>query len=186
MKEELGQKINEIRNAKGMTLKDLSERTGLSVGFLSQVERGLTSIALLSLKSIAEALDTDLSEFFAPPKKNRSLVLRSFEQEHIQYENNEYILANLSGSMEDRIMEAMLVTILPGDEKTAPAKSPHDGEEFIYVLEGVLTLCYKDDEYDMYPGDSAHYKANEPHTWRNRTNKLVKLLSINTPIIFNQ
>ena len=50
MKEELGQKINEIRNAKGMTLKDVSEKTGLSVGFLSQVERGLTSIAILSEK----------------------------------------------------------------------------------------------------------------------------------------
>lgn len=185
MKEELGQKINEIRNSKGMTLKDLSEKTGLSVGFLSQVERGLTSIAILSLKSIAEALDTDLSVFFAPPKKNCSLVLRSYEQESFQYENNSFILSNLSGEMKDRNMEITHVTILPADEKGAPAISPHAGEEFIYVLEGVLTLYYNDEEYTLYPGDSAHYKATEPHTWRNKTNRLVKILSVNTPIIFN-
>ncbi len=185
MKEELGQKINDIRNSKGMTLKDLSEKTGLSVGFLSQVERGLTSIAILSLKSIADALDTDLSVFFAPPKKNRSLVLRSYEQESFQYENYSYILSNLSGDMKDRNIEVMLVTILPGDDKGAPAKSPHTGEEFIYVLEGILTLYYNDEEYILYPGDSAHYKATEPHTWRNETNRLVKILSVNTPIIFN-
>lgn len=185
MKEELGQKINDIRNAKGMTLKDLSEKTGLSVGFLSQVERGLTSIAILSLKSIAEALDTDLSTFFAPPKKNHSMVLRTYEQESFQYENSSYILSNLSGEMKNRNMEIMLVTILPGDDNGAPAKSPHAGEEFIYVLEGILTLHYNDEEHILYPGDSAHYKATEPHTWRNRTNRLVKILSVNTPIIFN-
>ena len=185
MKEEIGQKINQIRNEKGMTLKDLSEKTDLSVGFLSQVERGLTSIAILSLKNIAEALEGDLSIFFTPPKKSRSLVLKSYEQEYFQLDKSSFIFSNLSADMTDRNMEAMLATILPGDDIAAPAKAPHGGEEFVYVLEGILTLCYSEEEYILYPGDSAHYKAAEPHTWRNRTNKLVKLLSVNTPRIFD-
>ncbi|HCJ58179.1 HTH-type transcriptional regulator PuuR [bioreactor metagenome] len=186
MKEEIGQKINQIRNEKNMTLKDLSEKTDLSVGFLSQVERGLTSIAILSLKNIAEALEVDLSVFFSPPKKGRPIVLKSYEQEYFQHDKVSFIYSKLSGEIPDRNLEMMMVTLLPCDEEGSPAKAPHEGEEFIYVLEGILTLYYKDEEYVLYPGDSAHYEATEPHTWRNRTNKLVKLLSVNTPRIFNE
>lgn len=184
MKEEIGHKINQIRSEKGMTLKDLSEKTNLSVGFLSQIERGLSSIAILSLKNIAEALEVDLSVFFSPPKKDRSIVLKSYEQEFFKYDKKSFILAKLSGDIPDRKMEIMYATLLPEEEENM-TKSPHEGEEFIYVLEGILTLCYDDDEYILHPGDSAHYSGAEPHTWRNRTNKLVKIISVNTPKIFD-
>jgi len=185
MKEEIGQRINQMRNEKGMTLKDLSAKTNLSVGFLSQVERGLTSIAIISLKNIAEALDTDLSIFFSPPKKAHPIVLRGYEQEYFQYDKNNMIFSKLSGDIPDRNMEIMTVTLLPGDEDEAPAESPHEGEEFVYVLEGILTLYYGGQEYTLYPGDSSHYCATESHTWRNKTNKLTKIISVNTPRIFN-
>jgi transcriptional regulator with XRE-family HTH domain len=185
MKEEIGQKINQIRSGKGMTLKDLSGKTNLSVGFLSQVERGLTSIAIISLKNIAEALDTDLSAFFSPSKKTHPMVLKSFEQDYFQYDKNNMVFSKLSGDMPDRNMEIMMVTLLPGEEAEAPAESPHEGEEFIYVLEGILILCYGGNEYVLYPGDSSHYRSTESHTWRNKTNKLAKIITVNTPRIFN-
>ncbi|MEG0894085.1 MAG: cupin domain-containing protein, partial [Oscillospiraceae bacterium] len=57
----------------------------------------------------------------------------------------------------------------------------HSGEEFIYVLEGVITVAVADEEYVLYPGDSIQIKSNDPHNWINRTNKIVKILSINSP-----
>lgn len=66
--EEINKKIKELRIQKGLTLKDLSERTELSISFLSQVERGTTSLAITSLKKIADALNTKMAEFL---KKHR-------------------------------------------------------------------------------------------------------------------
>ena len=79
MKKDIGNKIKELRTNKKMTLRELSEGTGLSIGFLSQLERGLTSIATDSLMKIAEALDVDLNYFFANPKRKNRVVLRSSE-----------------------------------------------------------------------------------------------------------
>ena len=57
----------------------------------------------------------------------------------------------------------------------------HEGEEFIYVLEGILTLNVDNTQTDLYPGDSAHIKSISPHNWRNNTSKIVKILTVNSP-----
>lgn len=55
------------------------------------------------------------------------------------------------------------------------------GKNFIYVLEGILTLLHKDREYSLYPGDSAHYLSTDEHNWTNKTNKVVKFLCVSVP-----
>lgn len=185
---EYGIIINQLRTEKNMTLKDLAEKCNLSVAFLSQIERGLASPAIISLNSIAEALDVDLSYFFSIPKKNEntSIITKSYEQVPFVVKHSNYIYSELSQHFEERKMEIMHEIILPGKEENYPTIGSHIGEEFIYVLEGVVTLIYGDKQYELYPGDSAHYPSSVPHTWRNYTNKLAKILSINTPIIFKE
>lgn len=178
---DIGSKVKKLRNSKKMTLKELSEETSLSIGFLSQMERGLTAVATDSLSKIAEALGVDLSYFFTNPNKSKKYVLRSYEKEVFQVQDAGFIMYHLTNEMGDKDMLPRLIELLPhgGDEQVDTY--PHQGEEFIYVLEGILTLIIESEQYDLYPGDSAHYKSDIPHNWMNRTNKLVKFLEVNVP-----
>jgi transcriptional regulator with XRE-family HTH domain len=181
MQKEIGQKINSLRLSKNLTLKELSEKSNLSISFLSQSENGLTSIAITSLKKIAEALDKDLTYFFEPPKNNRNMIVRSYEHEVFRIADSRFIHFNLASELPNRRFVPMIVTILPNknDEEIIPLA--HEGEEFIYILEGICTLYINDSKYDLYPGDSSHIPATIPHNWANFTNKIVKILAINSP-----
>ncbi|NPV43231.1 MAG: helix-turn-helix transcriptional regulator [Firmicutes bacterium] len=184
MEENIGKKIKELRASKKITLKDLSEKTGLSIAFLSQLERGLTSAAIMSLKNIAKALEVDISFFFKPPFENNKRIIRGYEQEIFHIENSKYIYYNLANDAECKSLTPFLVTIYPEQGKDKVIPYSHEGEEFIYVLEGILTIYLENEKYDLYPGDSLHIDSSVPHNWANFTNKIVKILSVNTPKIF--
>lgn len=181
MQKEIGQKINALRISKGLTLKDLSEKSGLSISFLSQAENGLTSIAITSLKKIAEALDKDLTYFFDPPKSNRNMIVRSHEQQVFRIADSGLIHYNLGSQISNKRFDPFLVTILPSKNAEEIIPFTHEGEEFIYVLEGICTFVLDDITYELYPGDSAHFPTMLPHNWANFTNKMVKILVINSP-----
>lgn len=185
MHKEIGGKINELRTTQGLTLKELSERTNLSVSFLSQAERGLTSIAIVSLKNIAQALNVDMTYFFDPPKVHKPMITRSYEQEVFRMEHSKYIYHRLGSDIEDKGFEPIMVTILPNQNDEEIIPYTHKGEEFVYVLEGVLSLFLDDKVYELYPGDSSHFPSTVPHNWANFTNRLVKIISIISPSIFD-
>lgn len=178
----IGEKVKVLRSNQGMTLKELSEKTKLSIGFLSQLERGLTTVAIDSLDIIAEALNVDLQYFFDMPKNRRGNILRSFEKEIIQIDDSKFIQYSLSGNMENKIMLPRLIEILPGDYNEDVEPYQHDGEEFIYVLEGILTTYLNDERNELYPGDSVHISSKIKHNWANHTSKVVKIITINTPV----
>ncbi|MEW6082883.1 MAG: XRE family transcriptional regulator [Bacillota bacterium] len=185
MQKELGNRIKELRKSKGLVLKDLSKKTNLSIGFLSLVERGLASAGLASLQNIAEALEVDLGYLLNPSQgsQKKRMVIRSFEHEHFCPENSKYIYFSLAGSIEDKKIDPMMVLFLPGETRDTVAPFIHKGEEFIYVLEGILTFFIEDKEYELYPGDCIHIQSTVPHNWGNFTNRLVKALCVVTPRI---
>lgn len=186
LNKDIGNKIKDLRTNKKMTLKELSESTNLSTGFLSQLERGLTSIATDSLSNIAKVLDVDISYFFNKSKNNKKLILRSYEKEVFQIENSKFIHYHLTTDSSDKEMFARLIEILPSNTTESLNQYKHEGEEFVYVLEGTLTLFIDNDQYDLYPGDSAHYKSNTVHNWANYTNKMVKILVNSVPNYFKE
>ncbi|WP_332843272.1 helix-turn-helix domain-containing protein [Paraclostridium sp. AKS73] len=85
MNEHIGAKIKSLRTQRKMTLKDLSEKTNLSIGFLSQLERGLTSIATDTLGSIADVFEVELSYFFLKPRTKKRPIIRSYEKKFLIY-----------------------------------------------------------------------------------------------------
>lgn len=91
MSQDIGKKINELRKARKLTLKDVSAQTGLSIGFLSQFERGLSSIATDSLEKIADALDTEVATFFPATEARKTAVMRSYEKQVSQVVNSKFI-----------------------------------------------------------------------------------------------
>ena len=181
----VGQRIKNLRTGNNMTLKDLSEATGFSIGFLSQLERGLTTIAIESLEKIARALNVDITYFFASAKNKDEVILKSYERELYQVINNN-IVYHLTNDIENRDILPRLIEILPSQDKEEIDGYAHQGEEFIYVLEGILTLVLNDEVMDLYPGDSAHYKSAESHNWGNYTNQIVKFIAVNSPNSFKK
>jgi len=178
---DVGKKIKQFRTENGFTLKDLSEMTSLSTGFLSQLERGLTTVAIDSLEKIAQALGVDLNHFFALPEGRHETVLRSHARQVFRIENNQFIHYLLSRDVRDKKMLPRFMEILPHKIEEELTLSRHGGEEFVYIIEGILTLGIDNCEYDLYPGDTAHYSSRLPHNFANNTSKTVKLIIVNTP-----
>lgn len=180
----IGSKIKALRTAKKYTLKQLSEESGLSIGFLSQLERGMSTIAIDSLARIAEILGVDLSTFFtsSPDLDSRQPICRSFEQRCTQVSPQiiQYILSN---HVKDFNCLPRIFQLLPfaNSELGELEMYQHEGEEFVYVLEGVLTLYVNGIQYCLYPGDSMQIHSTLPHNWINLTNRIVRILTINTP-----
>lgn len=187
IKDEIGAQIKKLRNDKNMTLKQLSDLTGLSVGFLSQLERGMTSVAIDTLLKIASVLDVSINYFFAEDEpQNDDPVLRRYEQKVILSDRNNFIQYRLSKNLSDKEMLPRLIEILPRKSYEKVNLYSHEGEEFIYILEGILTYYYKNQKYDLYPGDSLHVHSNEIHNWENNTNNVVRLIEVTIPNKFKK
>lgn len=175
----IGEKVKNLRNERGMTLKQLSEATGLSTGFLSQFERGITTIAVEHLSNIAKIFDVKINYFFEEEHEVDPIV-RSYDQPVI-HELNNMIYQQLSRSPQDKKIAPKMIVIMPHEKRELPTTYPHQGEEFIYVLEGILTLVIEEKRYQLYPGDSAHYFSTINHNWDNETNNLVKFIVVHYP-----
>lgn len=181
MNKDIGKKVKELRTQKKLTLKNVSELTNLSTGFLSQLERGLTNIATDSLQKIAEILGVDLAYFFTSPTKTGSYVVRSYEKEVFQVVNSRFIHYHLTTNTPEKTLLPRLVELLPINSNEDISQYAHEGEEFIYVLEGILTLFINNEQIEVFPGDSAHYNSSIVHNWANYTNKMVRILVVSSP-----
>lgn len=181
--ETIGEKIKEIRTSKNITLKQLSESTGLSTGLLSQLERGISSIAIDSLENISSALGITLSSFFdEQPTDNKEPIVYSFAHKYNQIAPKIFqtILNHDPSAFE---MLPRITQLMPqaNSEEEEIEMYSHEGEEFIYVLEGTITLLLDDRKQVLNPGDCVQFKSFVNHNWINCTNKVVKLLTINSP-----
>ena len=175
MKQEAGKWLKKLRTERQITLEQLSKKTGLSVGFLSQFERGLTSIAIDTLEKIASVFNVTIDYFISP------VILKSYALNVSDIISSNIIIRAINNNITDKVLFPRLIEILPLPENEPIKTYTHEGEEFIYVLEGVLTLLHKNQEYTLYPGDSAHYASTEKHNWTNKTNNVVKFLCVSTP-----
>ena len=79
-----------------------------------------------------------------------------------------------------------LIELLPINCEEDISPYAHEGEEFVYVLEGTLTLFLNNEQFELFPGDSAHYSSNIVHNWANYTNKLVRLIVASAPNPFKE
>jgi transcriptional regulator with XRE-family HTH domain len=175
--EDIGRRVRALRQQREWTLEELSSRCGLSVSFLSQVERGISSLSISSLRAICTALRVPVTYFFAAPTGN-SLILRAGEpRSRIRIEDSQVTYNLLSGPIPDRVLEALIAEFPP---HYAHPLITHEGEEFGYVLEGELVLQVEDEEFTLAPGDSFHIFSSQHHTIRNDSEQLGKILWVLT------
>ena len=172
----LGRGIKNLRLDKRMTLNDVAKKSGLSISFLSQVERSISSVTLTSLKKISEALGVNVSYFFNLSNGKSASITRKNKRENNDYQNAKFSFSSLAGDFQNQIFEPIIAVLLPGETQIKPYS--HKGQEFLYVLEGNLTVILDDEEHLLYPGDSLHIESTTPHTWFNNSTRPVNLLIV--------
>jgi transcriptional regulator with XRE-family HTH domain len=186
MNEELGNKIKKLRKSQRMTLKELGKQVGLSISHLSLLERGLSSIDTVSLQAIAKCLKVSLYYFLGDSveKNSREFIFRSYNQRPV-IRNNLKVYMRIAHNFGEYIMDPVITLLLPGEHLDDVNYVSHEGEEFHYVLEGVLTWLMEGARYELFPGDSVHIPSHIPHNWVNLTNNSVRVLSVVSPNYFD-
>lgn len=156
----IGGKIKELRVAKNLTQEELADRTELSKGFISQLERDLTSPSIATLMDILQALGTDLKDFFNE-EQDEQIVFRDadyFEKTDEGLGNKtEWIIPNA----QKNIMEPIRLTLNPGGS-TYP-DNPHEGEEFGYVLSGSIAIHIGSRVIRAKRGESFYFTPRSTH-----------------------
>lgn len=171
----LGESIKTLRKERNMTLKTLASKTGFSISFLSQLERGKSSATLESLKKISLALDVNPGFFFDEENKEEQIVRRGIlETEQMEKHNIYY--KSLCSSIDKPAFSPLLVILKPNQNEGNLFK--HAGQEFLYVLEGQLTVQIDNETYVLSPSDSIMFNSNKEHYWYNYTDENVKFLCV--------
>ena len=176
MEEKLGIIIKSVRLKKKMKLKEVAQKSGLSISFISQVERSKSSVTMTSLRKISEALDVNVSYFFQNNYTKSESIKRKQKNEKGNYNDMEFSFSNLTGDMIEPIFEPIIATLFPGEKQRTPYT--HRGQEFLYILEGTLTVILKGEKHLLNSGDSVHIESSSPHTWFNDSERPVKLLIV--------
>ncbi|WP_261133983.1 helix-turn-helix domain-containing protein [Bacillus sp. Marseille-Q3570] len=162
----IGKQIKSLRKTRELTLKELAERTGVSISFLSQVERGKSSVTLESLKKISDALEVNPSIFFS---ENRAREESGMEHESFHYED-------LSCGIHNAVFSPIMVTLKPGENKGSAFS--HNGHEFLFVIEGRLTVEVEGERIELCEQQPFMFDAGKVHYWYNFSEKDVKFLVV--------
>ncbi len=157
---DIGTKLKELRVLKGLTQEELADRAELSKGFISQLERDLTSPSIATLLDILQCLGTSVSEFFNESPEEQIVFGKSdyFEKHDAELKNEiKWIIPNAQKNM----MEPILLTLEAGGE-TYP-DNPHEGEEFGYVLQGNISIHIGNKTYKARKGESFYFVSDKKH-----------------------
>ena len=177
---DVGANIRKIREQRGYTLKQLSERSGLSIGFISLVERSQTEPSIASLRRISAALDIKMQALFAPSPTHHEVIRKGEAGRIYAHQVESEVLANFP----EKVMEPLLKHILPGGG-SGGVMEPHAGEEFVWVKRGRLHITVGESSYDLEEGDSIYFQSNRPHSYINETDEICEVIWVSTPPIFS-
>ena len=179
---EIGERIKRLRLQRGLTQEELADRCELSKGFISLLERDLTSPSIATLTGVLECLGTDLTAFFSAQTEEK--LVFSEEDTYIK-EDDETLKGSirwLVPTAQKNEMEPILVEMAAGGE--TDWDNPHEGEEFGYVLAGAVQIELGDRIVKARKGESFYFKTTEPHRLLNPGKAPCRLLWISTPPSF--
>jgi len=174
----LGARLRQLRVKRGLSLAQVANAVGISLGFLSALERSQMSASVSTLRRLARFYKTNILDFFDPADSNGRLVPPG---------KRKVLDAGPGVRMEllawgNTVLEPHLFRIAP---KAGSGESyTHEGEEFLYILEGELQISLEEKEYRLKPGDSFYFESATPHRWRNPGRKQTCVLWVNTPPTF--
>jgi quercetin dioxygenase-like cupin family protein/DNA-binding XRE family transcriptional regulator len=174
----MGSRLRQLRVSRDLSLAEVAGAVGISVGFLSAIERSHMSASVGTLRKLARYYKLNILDFFDPARSNPYRV-RPNDRKRLD--------AGPGVQMEllawgNTVMEPHLFTIAPGAD--SGDSYAHEGEEFLYVLRGALNIALEGQWYVLHPGDSFYFESNTPHIWRNTGKTETVVLWVNTPPTF--
>jgi len=185
MTEELkvGEKIKLLREKKKLSLQDLADKSGFTSAVINQIENHMISPPLGTIFKVARALEVEPGYFFLEKPKapfsivrheERTAVSRVASKEGVSYG---YSYESLGADKKGRHMEPFIVTLEPESIKLVKP-STHNGEEFIFVLEGEMDVALGNHTDTLKPGDSIYYDSTTPHKVTARGDKPAVILAV--------
>ncbi len=174
----LGQKLRGLRQMRSLSIEQVARLSGLSVGAVSQIERGITAPSVRSLRRLADVLSFTVgdlvSESDPPPINELGRIVRAETRRVLRlFENG--VSKELLSPATPGGLEQLLVTLDPGASSGAESYT-HKGEECGYVLEGILELTVDNDTFLLSKGDSFRFKSTIPHRFRNGADRETRVI----------
>lgn len=178
-----GEQIRDLRKARGITITELADKVGRSIGYLSQVERNMSSVTIPTLQNIATALGVQVSWFFQggndAPEGERDFIVRRANRRSLTFGDTgvfeELLSPNLSGAL-----ELIITTFKPGSW-TGEEDRMRQGEEAGFVIEGMLELWVEGQHFVLAEGDSFSFRRTGPHRCYNPGTSETRVLWVMTP-----
>ncbi|MGR3623542.1 helix-turn-helix domain-containing protein [Pseudophaeobacter sp.] len=175
----LGNLIRKCRQKRKLTLRELCDRAGVSVGYLSQVERGNATPSLGTLAQIARALDLGLDYFVTRPKPGDA-VSYAEQRRKFSISDTGVTYEALSTEFPGHELSAFIMNCPPGFQSET---FQHEGEEFIYVLSGTIEKSLDGETFTLREGDSLHYNGMTPHAWKTLGETPARMLWTGTLVV---
>jgi DNA-binding transcriptional MerR regulator/quercetin dioxygenase-like cupin family protein len=174
-----GERLRRLRVKAHKTLKEVSEATGLSISFISALERGGSGASVASLRLLAEAYGVNMREVFGADLEQSSPLVRGDERPVMQWDNGVRFEEMASG---EKVMDPSYIRVPPG--AGSEGSYSHNGEEFIYVISGLLFVELKDQgTFRVASGDTLYFPSTTPHRWW-AGEEPVEAVYVNTPPTF--
>jgi transcriptional regulator with XRE-family HTH domain len=175
---QLGRKIRDLRLRRGLTVQQLAEATGLSKGFVSQVENGRTSPSLATLHDLARSLETSMA-YLVVEEDQAPYVVRRAERPNMSVNGNGSRVEVMSAQPR-RSLELLHAELPPGT-KMSDKRQFHHGEEVVLCVEGRVSLTCGEHVVILEAGDSCHYDGRVPHSLENAGDVPARLFIALTP-----
>ena len=179
---DVGARVRSVREDRGLSLQDISQRTGLDVSLLEGIEAGRVAPPLGEVIKLAKALDMKIGYLISGEDTRPYTIVRSRDRKVIsRYDSRKgkhygYEYVSLSPHKKDRHMEPFLVVLAPAE--TEEERSTHDGQEFIYVLEGKMEVRLGDEIHVLEPGDAIYYDSTVPHLVKCHGKEETRILAV--------
>ena len=164
--ESVGERIRVLRQEKGLSLEEVSRLTGFEVAFLEDLENNKVQPQLGTSIKLSRALDSAFGRIVSGVGNKLYSITRKSEEIPVSRSTSKegkkeiYSYMSLAPDVKGRNMEALIVKLKENPDEEV---SIHEGEEFIYVLEGTVSLKIGADAFELEPGDSAYYLSTTPH-----------------------
>jgi transcriptional regulator with XRE-family HTH domain len=170
----VGAKVRAARESKGLSLRALAGRCGLSLNAISLIERGESSPTVSSLHLLAQALAVPITEFFH--EENRLAAVHTRGNQRLGYRRTGLSMESLGLGLRDQQLEPFLITVEPGCGNTEAVT--HPGQEFVHCLSGEITYRMGAETYRLRRGDSLLLDATHPHSFQNTTGRRTTILVV--------
>lgn len=177
---DLGVRLRARRRELQLTLQTVADRAGLSVGFISQIERGITQPSLASLASVAQVLDLPMAHFLSQPGGEQRFTVAG-ERPVYRISEGASQFERLSSEFAGNTLHSLVIHEPPG-HRIAPIR--HAGEEMVFVLDGEITVEVEGEQRVLRRGDSVHHPSDQVHSSWNHTDTEATLLWVGTFDVF--